>query len=237
MRLSCCWYIYQCEDQKKLITTKQNAMKKILLSLLTVALALGFTACTKPVIEPVEDLPVSATLIRHVDYTVRGTSRDTTYSTGGDKIITGAGYGFKSVQDKDANTFYVSIDAGPHIANTYGENVVFVIDKAKLKPGFVGVYSADQQAATPLYDATYAYSYKSENGSSANLHNLRMGLQMVGELKIEGYDALRKAISGSYRLFMRLDTDPLKFTRIMEPEDKCELTVSGTFLNVKIKQN
>ena len=63
------------------------------------------------------------------------------------------------------------------------------------------------------------------------------GNPLTGELKITHYDAARNTISGTYAIAGKLyfdPTDPSSATRL---DDECDLTVTGSFSNVKIKQD
>lgn len=219
-------------------------MKKAFYLLLV--MTIGFTACNKKseeeqlsdsaTVEQLPDLVTTTNMIRTIDFTIRGTHKDTAY-TNADKIETSAGFGSVISSDTE-NTFYIFFNAGPHTNNTAGDFILFQIDKSKLTQDFIGVYQISPQATHPLQLIRYSYSQKDADGGTKGKitdFSFSMGLPMQGELAIDKYDPIRKIISGSYRMSAKLNYDPTSFKIGFDPDDQCVLTVSGVFANVKLK--
>lgn len=207
-------------------------MKRTLYSL--VMLTIGFSACKKDAVKEPEPA-TTVTMTRTIHFTATGAEKDTAY-TMSDKIITEAGFSnFSSGTEK--NTFYIFFNAGPHVDNAAGDFIHFQVDKEKLKEGYVGTYLLNS-ASSPLQHIRYLYIIRdAKGGIYKNISESDMGLNMYSELTIEKYDAVRKTISGSYRMTASLNGDPTKPFSYYDPNAKCQLDISGVFDNVKIKQD
>lgn len=224
-----------------LVSTKtSNFMRKTLYFLLV--MAVGLTACNKDdqeLKEEVPELPVEATMTRTLDFTLLGTEKDTTYANK-EKIKATARFGDDAIiWGAEKNVFLVTVDAGPG-ATTDGEGdfVQFVIDPAKLKADYTGTYQFDLQADLPVKQIHYAYVRNKVSGAySARMAGTNWGNALTGELKITHYDAARNTISGTYKIAGKLYFDPTDDSRVSRLDDECDLNVSGTFSNVKIKQD
>ena len=209
-------------------------MRKTLYSVF--ALALGMTACSPDELKELPELPVVTTMKRDLDFTVTGVTKDTIYTTAS-KIVAEAGFSnFSSGTEK--NTFYLYFNAGPHVNNAVGDIVHFQIDRAKLKDGYVGTYTYELQATNLIHKIRYQYMVKDAQGNlQGSINETDMNTIMLGNVTISNYDAARQIISGTYSLSAALIDDPTTFKIGIYPEDQCQLTVSGTFSNVKIKQD
>jgi hypothetical protein len=216
-------------------------MKKTFYSLLVIT-ALGLTACSKndkELQEEQPEVPAAATMTRTLDFTILGTEKDTTYTTntlikatarfGDDAIVMGA----------EKNVFILSVDAGPGVSTDgAGDFVQFVIDRTTLKADYLGTYTFGTPSGLPVKHVRYAYiSNKVSGAYSANLAGTNMGNSMTGELTITQYDAVKNTLSGTYRITGKLYSDPTDFSRATKWDDECDLAVTGTFSNVKIKQD
>ena len=215
-------------------------MKKTLYSLLV--LSLGFTACNKDDKDQKEnlpELPTEASMTRTLDFTLLGTEKDTTYTTqtpikatariGDDAPLMGA----------EKNVFIFSVDAGPGVSTDgEGDFVQFVIDRTMLKAGYIGTYRFDTRADLPLKHIRYAYIRNKVTGAySAVLAGTNMGNTMTGTFTITHYDAARNTLGGTYTMAGKLYADPTSESRATRLDDECDLSVTGTFANVKIKQD
>jgi len=215
-------------------------MKKTFYSVLV--MTLGLTACDKDSKDLKEEVPpilVQATMTRTLDFTILGTKNDTTY-TNKTRIKATARFGDDApLMGAEKNIFLLSIDAGPASGETgAGDFVQFAIEPTKLSAGYVGTYRLDSQSDPLVKHIRYAYIKNSETGGySASLAGTNMGNPMTGELIITHYDAVHNTLSGTYAIAGKLYSDPVNYSRVTRLDDECDLTVAGTFTNVKIKQN
>lgn len=213
-------------------------MRKTLYSLLV--LALGFSACNKNDKDLKEEVvaPSEATMTRTLDFTILGTKKDTTYANK-EKIKATALFGNDAILfGSEMNVFIMTVDAGPGVTiDGEGDFVQFVIDPAKLKADYVGTYRFGSQADLPVKHIHYAYITNKVTGSySAKIAGTNYGNALTGELKITHYDAARNTISGIYTIAGKLYFDPTDASSATRLDDECNITVSGSFSNVKIKQ-
>jgi hypothetical protein len=215
-------------------------MRKTLYSLLV--LTLGFSACDKKDKELKEEKPeltAEATMTRTLDFTILGTEKDTTYANK-EKIKATALFGNDAIiWGSERNVFLVTVDAGPGVTTDgEGDFVQFVIDPAKLKADYVGTYRFDAQAALPIKHIHYAYIRNKVTGAySVRMAATNFGNALSGELAITHYDAIRHTISGTYTIAGKLYFDPTDSSTATRLDDECDITVSGSFTNVKIKQD
>ena len=112
--------------------------------------------------------------------------------------------------------------------------ITFILDKTKLTAGYIGEYTLGTTNAPAV---AYTFNFKEEDGSQwSNILDNRTGIQYQGSFKIEKYDAERNLISGSYDVWVdNLINDPAKNTIGIDPKDKCNLSVSGAFVDMKVK--
>lgn len=116
--------------------------------------------------------------------------------------------------------------------------ISFIVDKSRLKPGFVGTYTLKSQPDVKVGDAEVTYTYymrRSPSGSAASLY-FSTTARMQGQFVVTSYDERRHLASGQYEL--RLDNIPDPADSRLDDTDKrrCNLKVEGSFENLPVTQ-
>lgn len=125
----------------------------------------------------------------------------------------------------------------PVMNKSGGDGLVLKIDANHLINGIVKSYYFGQGANSILF-SRYTYTSKENDGSTwASIVATDFGSQFEGNLTITNYDAVRKLLSGSYNISAnKLINDPTKKgNSSIDPLDLCDLTISGSFSNLKIQ--
>lgn len=116
------------------------------------------------------------------------------------------------------------------------DHISFKITPEKLKGGLIGVYSLKsvQTQATADAGVNYVHNTASNPGSySASIYNSSFST-FEGNYEITGYDPETKLISGQYIVVLKGAADPYKGGSNPSNAQKCDITVTGSFKNVKI---
>jgi hypothetical protein len=225
-------------------------MKKLMYLLFGSGICL--TACEKSGQEIPADTVTEATFSRSIHLQEQGIKKDMEYTVS-DNINYGAGFTDSIPTANGSNMFYlfiqgnssvdlsknksVSFNPIPSVTGSFAEGISFLIDRNKLKPGYVGIYDLSSNASLPVWKTQYSYSYLGTEGLKSNISDSKTGLIFRGQVTIEKYDRLQNCISGTYSAVHNLNSDPTKFNMLIDPLDRCEVVLRGTFTNVKIRSN
>jgi hypothetical protein len=214
--------------QPKLFTNQQTLMKKFLYALSV--LTLGFTACEKrPPEQTLDPTPVAA-FTRTISYTNRGTTNAASYDTSR----------IEALATIDNNDISLAFLASPRTPLTAGDAIAFQLDKTHLQ-ALAKTYNLDGKTLPTILAVRYTYSYMKEDGLwRGSISDSGMGLQFGGSLTIEKWDPFRKLLSGFYRVEIKnLINDPVqdRVAQPIDPNDLCDVTVTGTFSNVKVQMD
>ncbi|MBC5991789.1 hypothetical protein [Pontibacter cellulosilyticus] len=112
--------------------------------------------------------------------------------------------------------------------------IAFSINKPQVAAGYVGTYALKSlpDPATGAVDVRYSYR---KDGNTYSVY-LSSSSTMEGHFTITAYDAKHKLISGNYEMKMRRAFDPKASEVSLENTRRCDITIQGTFTNVKITQ-
>lgn len=197
---------------------KYNATLSLLLGL-----TLAFTAgCDKDDREETpEPLPEpTVTYSRSMVYHDNGQHRDTTFQASQVK-----GYVTQTAQG-------LSVGAEP-IAGT--EGIGFALNRTKLPATLTGTYTLKTLRDQTLdADVTYYYDLPESRGGGTILYPSSMQ-HVTGSLTISSYDAKRQLLSGTYTATLTGANDPTVAYSTF-PKRKCDITVTGTFADMPLKQ-
>jgi len=137
------------------------------------------------------------------------------------------------------NLIYLGLVAMPPYNGSTGDGIYFTLHKSFLDKGLVGNYNLDAQTAPAATAVRYNHMWQKENGGFwASIHETSMGLKMEGTLNISAYNAERQLISGSFNLMIKdLISDPMRYDgpSHIDPLKQSNITLTGTFENVKLK--
>ncbi|TGE09481.1 hypothetical protein [Hymenobacter fodinae] len=197
---------------------KYNATLSLLLGL-----ALAFTAgCDKDDREETpEPMPEPAvTYSRSIVYQDNGQHRDTTFQA-------------PQLKGSVAQTAQsLSVGVGP---TTGTEGMGFALDRAKLPATLTGTYTLKTLRDRTLdADVTYYYDLPESRGGGTILYPSSMQ-HVSGSFTISSYDAKRQLLSGTYTATLTESNDPTVAYSTF-PKRKCDITITGTFANVPLKQ-
>ena len=197
-------------------------MKKIIYFL--TALWLTLSACSKnEEKQTLPDPPASSYLSRSFAYPEQGT-------------VWGVRHGNPfTITNSTLSATHLTFHSRSETVTRGGEDaVVFIFDKARLNAGYTGTYSLGT-ANAPI--VAYTFSFKEADGQQwRSVLDSRTGVQYQGSFTIEKYDAERGLISGAYDVSVKdLMKDPAKNSITIDPNDRCNLTLSGAFTDVKVK--
>jgi hypothetical protein len=193
-------------------------------------LFIGLTACNKPPVEQTlpDPEPVS-TFTRTVRYTNRGTQSTAAYD---------AAFKIQNLATVENGQVQLAFLANPTVAGTSGDAVVFNINAVHLQTGLAATY-AFQHPTRPVTLGRYTYTYHESDGSTwGSITDTKMGVHFEGTLIIDSYDPVRKLMSGTYQAVVKdLINDPLtrSIAAPIDPANLCDVTLTGTFNNVKLQ--
>lgn len=127
-------------------------------------------------------------------------------------------------------------DATPTVNNSTGDALLLTINASNLTTGLVKTYSFNQTSSA--MHARYVYLSQQSTGDVwSSITDSRLGIVFEGNLTITAYDPKRKLISGQYEIKAKnLINDPTiqSVGQPIDPINQCDLTVSGSFKNVKL---
>ena len=204
-------------------------MKKIHLTSLILILALF--SCKKNPIQPEPDPEPIGSLTRSLVFPNQG------------GLVKHAHYNEVSkpetIATKADGRLSIGIIITPKEINSAGEAIVLAIDESHLQNGLIKDYDY-VNTSSRIVLTRYTYSYMENSGDIwGSFTDSQTGVQFEGVLHITGYDKYRKLIKGSYSIIAKgLINDPTKkgIAGPIDPLNQCDLTVSGTFTNVKIRE-
>ncbi|SNC76633.1 hypothetical protein SAMN06265337_3485 [Hymenobacter gelipurpurascens] len=197
---------------------KYNATLSLLLGL-----TLTFTAgCDKDDREDTpEPLPeASATYSRSIVYQDNGQRRDTTFQA-------------KQLEEFVSQTTQSLVVGVQPTTTTEGIN--FTFDRTKLPAALTGTYTLKTLRDRALdADLTYYYDLPESRGGGTILYFSSIQ-HISGSFSISSYDAKRQLLSGTYTATLTGASDPTVAYSTF-PKRACNITVTGTFANVPLKQ-
>lgn len=196
---------------------KYNATLSLLLGL-----TLAFTAgCSKDDQETPEPTPQpTLTYTRSIVYQDNGQRRDTTFQDAQLK-----GYATLTAQ-------HLSVGAEP---TTGTEGIGFELARTKLPAALTGTYTLKTLRDQTL-DAAVSYYYDQPESLGGGTILYASSMQhMTGSFTISSYDAKRQLLSGTYTATLAGASDPT-VAYMTFPKRQCNITVTGTFTNVSLKQ-
>jgi hypothetical protein len=193
-------------------------MKKTLLTYCMLGLALLSFSCDKEddetnEVAPAMELSMERTFMYHDNHETKHAS----YLS--KDIVSGF------VKDDGKLTVYLSSDA---------DGISFEIAEADLTDGYIGVYTLKSLPNTANGKASTTYSY-SKSGTSGSAYFSEANT-MNGAIEITNYNDKHNLISGSFELTMKDVSDPTLTAPTTNPR-KCDVTVTGTFVNAKLTSN
>ncbi|GGG38773.1 hypothetical protein [Hymenobacter glacieicola] len=190
---------------------------------LLLGLTLAFTAgCDKDDREETpEPLPEpTVTYSRSIVYQDNGQHRDTTFQAPQ----------LKGSVTQNAQSLSVSVEP---ITRT--EGIGFALDRTKLAAALTGTYTLKTLRDQTLnVDVRYYYEQSESLGGGTILYFSNMQ-HVTGSFTISSYDAKRQLLSGTYTATLTGSSDPTVAYGTF-PKRKCDITVTGTFANVPLKQ-
>ncbi|UPL48930.1 hypothetical protein [Hymenobacter sublimis] len=197
---------------------KYNATPSLLLSL-----TLAFTAgCDKDDREETpESIPEpTVTYSRSIVFQDNGQHRDTTFQAPQ----------LKGNVTQTTQSLSVSVEP---ITRT--EGIGFALDRTKLAAALTGTYTLKTLRDQTLHaDVRYYYDQPESLGGGTILYFSSMQ-HVTGSFTISSYDAKRQLLSGTYTATLTGSGDPTVAYSTF-PKRKCDITITGTFANVPLKQ-
>ncbi|QJX46643.1 hypothetical protein HMJ29_06705 [Hymenobacter taeanensis] len=197
---------------------KQNITLSLLLGL-----TLAFTAgCDKDDREQTpEPMPEPAvTYSRSIEYQDNGQHRDTTFQA----------QQLKAYVNQNAQS--ISMGIAPA---TGTEGIGFTLDRAKLPATLTGTYTLKTLRDRTLdADVSYYYDLPESRGGGTLIYPSSMQ-HVTGSFIISSYDVKRQLLSGTYTATLTGASDPTVAYGTY-PKRKCNITVTGTYVNVPLKQ-
>ncbi|AYA37870.1 hypothetical protein D3Y59_12950 [Hymenobacter oligotrophus] len=191
-------------------------MKTLALLLLPAAALLTATSCSKDSVKPKPDPAVELGMQRSFHFTADNTHRDTTFASGA----------MESLAARTSQEMYLCF--GPAAGADY---INLKLDPRQMPSNFVGTYSLDSN--TGAVYSRYLYRRITPSGYSASILSSDAH-PTTGTLTISHYDAERKLISGSYTAQFTGVYDPTSTSTNHTQLRRCNLSLSGTFENVKL---
>lgn len=202
-------------------------MNRIILYLVLICLV-AVSSCRKPV-EAITDPVAESSLSRVILLPNQGNFVKQALYINTDQLKLRAGI--------EADQLFFFFDAAPSVNNSTGDALLLSINASNLATGLVKTYSFNQAAPTSLH-VRYVYSSRQSSGDIwSSITDSRFGVVFEGELVITGYDSKRKLISGHYEIKAKnLINDPTvqSVGSPIDPINQCNLTLSGSFKNVKL---
>ena len=145
----------------------------------------------------------------------------------------------ETIATKADGRLSIGIIITPKTINTAGEAIVLAIDESHLQNGLIKDYDYINPLSRIVL-TRYTYSYMENSGDIwGSFTDSQAGVQFEGVLHITGYDKDRKLLSGSYSIMAKgLINDPTikGIAGPIDPVNQCDLTVNGTFTNIKIRE-
>ena len=145
----------------------------------------------------------------------------------------------ETIATKADGRLSIGIIITPKAINTAGEAIVLAIDESHLQNGLIKDYDYINPLSRIVL-TRHTYSYMENSGDIwGSFTDSQAGVQFEGVLHITGYDKGRKLLSGSYSIMAKgLINDPTikGIAAPIDPVNQCDLTVSGTFTNIKIRE-
>ena len=192
-------------------------------------LAVGFTACEKnPVSEKQPDPVTTSAFTRTIQYTNQGTTKEAAYDTA---------YKIENFAVVEEDHIVLAFIAAPKIPESAGDAIAFQIDARHLT-SLAKTYTFNDRE-NPITYGRYTYTYQRADGSIwGSISDTEMGVKFEGFLNIQKYDATRQLISGTYKAAIKgLINDPTKNSTAspIDPINLCDVTVTGTFTNLKLQ--
>ncbi|RPD49433.1 hypothetical protein DNI29_01110 [Hymenobacter sediminis] len=190
---------------------------------LLLGLTLAFTAgCDKDDREETpEPLPEpTVTYSRSIVYQDNGQHQDTTFQAPQ----------LKGNVTQTAQSLSVSVEP-----TTRTEGIGFALDRTKLAAALTGTYTLKTLRDQTLNaDVRYYYDQPESLGGGTILYFSSLQ-HVTGSFTISSYDAKRQLLSGTYTATLTGASDPTVAYSTF-PKRKCDITVTGTFANVPLKQ-
>lgn len=213
-----------CKWLERLHTDNLKTMKKLLPFPVLFLLCLHFTACdseqeeAQPVPLPEAEMSRTFFYVYEEPQSAEGNS----YSD----------MGVETYASLDTEGLNVTFGAVPRFADT--DVIHFQIAKPQLTGNYVGTYTLKSLPDTNIGAADVLYTYRRTGNSSAMLASSFS--TMDGNFTITAYNAKNKLISGTYEVKLEAAIDPKRYD-ITEPNiRRCDITIKGTFTNVRIIQ-
>ncbi|GAB3299345.1 hypothetical protein [Hymenobacter tenuis] len=196
---------------------KYNATLSLLL-----ALTLVFTAsCNTDREDTPEPTPeLAITYSRSIVYQDNGQRRDTTFQA---KQL-------KAYATLSAQSLVVGVQP---ITTT--EGIGFILERSTVPASLTKVYTLQTLSNRTLdADVTYFQDLPESLGGATIMYFSSMQ-HITGNLTISRYDATRQLVSGTYSATLTGSNDPV-ISYITFPKRKCDITITGSFTNVPLKQ-
>ncbi|AKD04791.1 hypothetical protein POKO110462_10105 [Pontibacter korlensis] len=196
-------------------------MKKLLTLTLITALALGFSACDK---DPDEVTPTAqAELNRAIVYSYEQPQSFLVKLYGEGSTETYASY--------DTEHFGISIGAPLNVGK---DNITFVISEEDLKSNLSGAYTLKTLPDVSEGQVDVTYSYLRDAHTRSIITSDKSNIE--GHFTISAHDTKRHLVSGTYELVIPNAYDPT-VDQFTEPNlRRCDISISGSFTNVKVIQ-
>jgi len=145
----------------------------------------------------------------------------------------------ETIATKADGRLSIGIIITPKTINSAGDGIVLAIDESHLQNVLIKDYDYINPSSRIVL-TRYTYSYMENSGDIwGSFTDSQTGVQFEGVLHITAYDKERKLLSGSYTVMAKgLINDPTikGIAGPIDPVNQCDLTVSGTFTNLKIRE-
>lgn len=192
------------------------------------AIVLLVSSCRKEKPAAVQLPSPEANLIRNLVFTnLTNVEKNVSYGTSVTRISTGV---------EDGN-LVLHLEAGEVTPGKSVESVSLYINASHLGSGLAKGYTFGQTEPA-LKRIFYSYSFKESATSTwGSITDSKFGVVFEGLLNITSHDIKNKLISGSFLVkARRLLNDPTvkSIATPIDPANQCDLTLTGTFSNVKL---
>ncbi len=148
------------------------------------------------------------------------------------KIHTPAGLKAEALKSETEFYFYTGNQNQAGQPATGDDHISFKIPVANLKPGYVGNYAL-KSLPEPANGQASVYYVHYARASGGSIFDSSWN-SLEGFYEIKAYDAQRQLISGQYTLVLKQVGDPYTADLGFPDRKKVDITVSGTFKNVKV---
>ncbi len=191
-------------------------------------LAVSLISCKKQKEAPLVLPAAEASLIRNLVFPNQSnTEKNVSYGTSDVKVATGT----------EDGQFYIRLAAESSVVGKASEYVTLYINASHIIPNLAKGYTFG--SVEPALNRVY-YTYlfnESATGTWGSATDSKTGVVFEGLLNITAHDSKNKLISGSFTVkARRLINDPTvkNLATPIDPANQCDLTLSGTFKNVRI---